>query len=60
MGISDKIADAVDKVSDKLGGDDKLKEHVDKAGDAVDNATGGKAEGMVDKAQDAAKDIIDK
>ncbi|MEV6969636.1 hypothetical protein AB0M47_31425 [Hamadaea sp. NPDC051192] len=60
MGISDKIADAVDKVSDKVGGDDKLKEHVDTAADKADDATGGKASGGIDKAADAAKDVIDK
>ncbi|NUR73728.1 MAG: antitoxin [Hamadaea sp.] len=60
MGISDKIADAVDKVSDKLGGDDKLKEHVDTAADKANDLTGGKAAAGVDKAADAAKDIIDK
>ncbi|MEV0270225.1 MAG: antitoxin [Hamadaea sp.] len=60
MGISDKIADAVDKVSDKLGGDDKLKEHVDTAAGKADDVTGGKLTGGIDKASDAAKDIIDK
>jgi hypothetical protein len=33
---------------------------IDKAGDAVDQKTGGKYESQVDTAQEKAKDVVDK
>lgn len=67
MGILDKAKDALgiddkaDPASDKAKQmQDKAKKAVDQAGDAVDAKTGGKYAGHVDKAQDMAKDAIDK
>ncbi len=67
MGILDKAKDALglddkgDQASDKAKQmQDKAKDMVDKAGDAVDDKTGGKYAGHVDKAQETAKDAIDK
>ncbi|MEV4416229.1 antitoxin [Catellatospora sp. NPDC049609] len=67
MGIVDKAKDALGmndesgQASDKAKQmQDKAKAAVDQAGDAVDAKTGGKYAGHVDKAQDMAKDAIDK
>ncbi|MEU5878481.1 antitoxin [Spirillospora sp. NPDC047279] len=50
----------VDKVKEMLGGNaDKTKQAVDKAGDMVDDKTGGKYADKVDMAQDKAKDFIE-
>jgi hypothetical protein len=50
----------VDKVKEMLGGHtDKAKDAVDKAGDMVDDKTGGKYADKVDMAQDKAKDFIE-
>ena len=51
----------MDKVKGMLGQHgDKVDQGIDRAGDAVDDKTGGKYAGHVDKGQDAAKDQIDK
>lgn len=43
----------LDKAKDLIGSnDDKVDEAIEKAGDVVDDKTGGKYEGQVDKAQD--------
>ncbi|MEU7824145.1 antitoxin [Catellatospora sp. NPDC049133] len=57
LGIDDKSDQATDKAKQMQ---DKAKKAVDQAGDAVDSKTGGKYAGHVDKAQDMAKDAIDK
>ena len=49
MSFLDKAKDLLGKNADKVGG------VIDKAGDFVDNKTGGKYAQHVDKAQDAAK-----
>jgi hypothetical protein len=50
----------VDKVKEMLGGHaEKAKDAVDKAGDMVDDKTGGKYADKVDMAQDKAKDFIE-
>jgi uncharacterized protein YjbJ (UPF0337 family) len=50
----------VDKVKEMLGQHgDKAKGAVDKAGDVVDEKTGGKYADKVDMAQDKAKEFID-
>lgn len=50
----------VDKVKEMFGGHaDKAKDAVDKAGDMVDDKTGGKYSDKVDMAQDKAKDFIE-
>lgn len=49
MGIFDKAKDALSEHGDKLGAG------VDKAGDIVDQKTGGKYASQVDKGQDMAK-----
>jgi uncharacterized protein YjbJ (UPF0337 family) len=49
----------VDKVKEMLGSHgDKAKDAVDKAGDMLDQKTGGKYADKVDMAQDKAKDFI--
>jgi hypothetical protein len=51
----------MDKVRSMLGQhNEKVDQGIDKAGDVVDDKTGGKHAAHVDKAQDAAKDGIDK
>ena len=51
----------MDTVKGWFGGNkDKVKGGIDKAGDVVDDKTGGKFSGQVDSAQDAAKDAVDK
>ncbi len=54
MSFLDKAKDLLGKNADKVGG------VIDKAGDFVDNKTGGKYAQHVDKAQDAAKDAVGK
>ena len=39
---------------------DAVKDGIEKAGDFVDDKTGGKFEGQVDKGQEAASDFVDK
>ncbi|MBB5867056.1 type IV secretory pathway TrbL component [Allocatelliglobosispora scoriae] len=59
--VGDKAADASNAAKDQAGSmSDKAKNMVDKGGDKIDNMTGGKASGHIDKGQDAAKDAIDK
>lgn len=51
----------MDKVKGMLGQHgDKVDQGVERAGDMVDDKTGGKHAAHVDKAQDAARDHIDK
>jgi MT0933-like antitoxin protein len=51
----------MDKVRGMFGQHaDKVDQGIDKAGDVVDDKTGGKYTGQVDKAQNAAKDGVDK
>ena len=51
----------VDKVKEMLGSHaDKAKQGVDKAGDMIDDKTGGKYADKVDKGQDAAHDALRK
>ncbi|MFT3659957.1 MAG: antitoxin [Gordonia sp. (in: high G+C Gram-positive bacteria)] len=47
----------VNKAKDELA---KNPELIEKGGDAIDKATGGKYAGQVDKAQDAARKVVDK
>jgi hypothetical protein len=54
MGLMDKIKGMFGQHSEKIEGG------IDKAGDVVDDKTGGKYEGQVDKAQDTTKDALDK
>ncbi|HEY8474634.1 MAG TPA: Rv0909 family putative TA system antitoxin [Natronosporangium sp.] len=49
-----------DDVVQKAGGAEKAKEHLAKAGDAANRATGGKYERHVDKAEEAARSALDK
>ncbi|MCW2912477.1 MAG: hypothetical protein JWN52_545 [Actinomycetia bacterium] len=50
----------VDKVKEMLGQNvDKAKGAVDKAGDMIDEKTGGKYADKVDKAQEQAKKFVD-
>jgi hypothetical protein len=51
----------MDTVKGGIGGNkDKVKGGIDKGGDVVDEKTGGKYVSQVDKAQDTAKDAVDK
>lgn len=53
------IGDFVDKAKDLAGQHpDKVDQGIDKAGDAVDQRTGGQHAAQVDKAQDAARDRL--
>jgi len=59
MGMFDKLKDVADKARGMAGQQaDKLDPLIDKAGDAVDQKTGGKFSGQVDAAQDAAKKAL--
>jgi MT0933-like antitoxin protein len=61
MGLKDSMGDMADKAKDALKGHgDQAEKGVDKAGDMVDKKTGNKYQDKVDKAQDAAKDGINK
>ena len=53
MSFLDKAKEAVEKNIDKVEG------AIDKAGDMVDEKTGGKLAAAVDKVQDAAKGAAD-
>lgn len=59
MGIADSFKDKAEQAIDKIGGD-RAKQGVEKAGDKVDDMTGGKYAGHVDKGQSAASDYIDR
>jgi hypothetical protein len=51
----------LDKIKGMFGQQhDTIESGIDKAGDFVDDKTGGKHAGNVDKAQDAAHDALDK
>ncbi|HEY2997365.1 MAG TPA: antitoxin [Acidimicrobiales bacterium] len=51
----------MDKVKGMLGQNrGKVDSGIDKAGDTIDDRTGGKYAGQVDKGQDAARDALDK
>jgi uncharacterized protein YjbJ (UPF0337 family) len=51
----------LDTVKGWFGGSkDKVKGGIDKVADTVDDKTGGKFSGQVDKAQDTAKGAVDK
>lgn len=52
MGIFDKAKDALSEHADKVG------TGIDKAGDAVDQKTGGKYADRVDQGQDLAKNKL--
>jgi MT0933-like antitoxin protein len=57
MGIFDKIKDKATELVDSQG--DKVGEGVDKAGDFVDDKTGGKHSEHLDQGQERAKDGLD-
>ncbi len=59
MGIADSFRDMAQKAKDKID-PDKAKEGIDKAGDKVDDMTGGKYSNYVDRGQDAAKSGMDR
>jgi MT0933-like antitoxin protein len=51
----------LDKAKDLLSKNaDKVEQAIDKAGDVIDDKTGGKYKDTVDKVQDAAKNAVDK
>lgn len=54
MGFLDKAKDLLSQNADKV------EQAIDKAGDVIDEKTQGKYSGAVDKAQEAAKNAIDK
>jgi hypothetical protein len=61
MGISDSISGMVNKAKEAVSeNSEAVKGAVDKAGDAVDKATGGKHAEHVNKGQTMAKDYIEK
>lgn len=55
MGIGDMVNKAKDLAADHP---DKVDQGIDKAGDAVDQRTGGQHVEQVDKAQDAVRDRL--
>lgn len=65
MGTFDKMKEAAEGLKDKAGdlisgGADKAKEGAEKAGDLIDEKTGGEHADKVDAAQDKANDLLDK
>ena len=54
MSFLDKAKDLVEKNADKV------EQAIDKAGDFIDEKTGGKYKEAVDKVQDAAKHAVEK
>jgi len=59
MGMFDKLKEVADKARGVAGQQaDKIDPLIDKAGDAIDQKTGGKFSGQVDAAQDAAKKTL--
>ncbi|SNS43082.1 antitoxin [Rhodococcoides kyotonense] len=59
MGFADNLKGLVDKGKKAAAeNSDKIEDAVDKAGDFIDNKTGGKYADKVDKVQDAAKKAI--
>ncbi|MFT4287733.1 antitoxin [Nocardioides sp.] len=57
MSFLDKAKDAVKKAVDSQG--EKIGEGLDKAGDLVDDKTGGKYSDNIDEGVDKAKDALD-
>lgn len=57
MGIKDWFQKGKDTAADNK---DAVKGGIDKAGDMIDDKTGGKHADHVDKGQDMAKDAVDK
>ena len=55
MGIGDMVNKAKDLAADHP---DQVQQGIDKAGDAVDQRTGGQHADKVDKAQDAVRDRL--
>ena len=55
MGLGDIVNKAKDLAADHP---DQVTQGIDKAGDAVDDRTGGKYAGQVDKGQDTLKDRL--
>lgn len=53
MGLMDKVKGAL------KGNTDKVKEGIDKAGDMVDEKTGGKYSDKIDMAEEKAADVLD-
>lgn len=65
MGIFDKAKQFVNEHADQAErliaeNKDKIKDGIEKAGDFVDQKTGGKYADKVDQAQNAAGDFVDK
>ncbi|OZE86159.1 hypothetical protein CH304_04550 [Rhodococcus sp. 15-649-1-2] len=59
MGFADNLKGIVDKGKELAAeNSDKIEDVVDKAGDFIDDKTGGKYADKVDKAQEAAKKAI--
>ncbi|MGV8871360.1 MAG: antitoxin [Rhodococcus sp. (in: high G+C Gram-positive bacteria)] len=59
MGFADNLKGIVDKGKDLAAeNSDKIDDVVDKAGDFIDNKTGGKYADKIDKVQEAAKKAI--
>ncbi|MEU3472858.1 antitoxin [Rhodococcus sp. 06-462-5] len=59
MGFADNLKGMVDKGKDLAAeNSDKIDDVVEKAGDFIDNKTGGKYADKVDKVQDAVKKAI--
>lgn len=59
MGFADNLKGIVDKGKDLAAeNSDKIDDVVDKAGDFIDNKTGGKYSDKIDKVQEAAKKAI--
>ena len=59
MGIADSFREKAEQAVDKVGGE-RVKDGVEKAGDKLDDKTGGKYADHVDKGQNAASDYIDR
>ncbi len=59
MGIADSFREMAGKAKEKMD-PEKAKRRVDKAGDRIDNATGGRYSNYVDRGQNAAKSRIDR
>jgi hypothetical protein len=55
MGMKDKAKEMADKAMDAVKG-----EHVDKAGERLDEKSGGKHTDKIDKGEQMAKDQLDK
>ena len=50
----------LDSIKNALGGNaDKVKDGIDKAGDMVDDKTGGQYSDKIDMAAEKAKDVVD-